>query len=153
MFCDQVENHEDDPTQHRGKIRTFKHEAGNWASFVYVSYEPKDSFCTLVKSILKICSTNDVILEKVEDLHLSVSKTVVIRHHWIKSLTTELQKKFTHFNKFLVCLKSLDIYTNDEKTRTFIGMKAHAGYSHLKSAVDLVDECFAEFKLPPFYKV
>ena len=28
-------DHEDDPDEHDGRIRTFAHERGNWASYVY----------------------------------------------------------------------------------------------------------------------
>lgn len=33
---DGAATHIDDPDKHCGKIRTFAHERGNWASYVYV---------------------------------------------------------------------------------------------------------------------
>ena len=37
MFKDEEPNeHEDDPCQHQGRKRTFAHERGNWATFVFV---------------------------------------------------------------------------------------------------------------------
>lgn len=36
MFRDSEEQHMDDSFQHGGRLRSFQHERGNWATYVYV---------------------------------------------------------------------------------------------------------------------
>ena len=36
MFGGEEVDTEDDVTDHEGRIRTFAHERGNWASYVYI---------------------------------------------------------------------------------------------------------------------
>lgn len=31
------EGHLDDPAEHDGRVRSFKHERGNWATYVYIA--------------------------------------------------------------------------------------------------------------------
>jgi hypothetical protein len=33
---DKEKDHEDDPSKHGGRFRTFAHEKGNWATLVYI---------------------------------------------------------------------------------------------------------------------
>jgi hypothetical protein len=33
---DKEKDHEDDPSKHGGRVRTFAHEKGNWATLVYI---------------------------------------------------------------------------------------------------------------------
>lgn len=94
-------------------------------------------------------------LKVVDHLHLSLTKTVVLRHHWIDSFVKSVQELLSQakFVPFCLCLGNLGIYTNDNATRTFIGLKILSGYDRLISAVDIFDKCLADFKLDPFYKV
>lgn len=39
MFLDTEEEPEDDREKHGGRVRTFPHERGNWATHVYVPCE------------------------------------------------------------------------------------------------------------------
>lgn len=39
MFLDTEEEPVDDPEKHGGRVRTFPHERGNWATHVYVPCE------------------------------------------------------------------------------------------------------------------
>ena len=45
----------DDSTQHKGRIRSFKHERGNWATFVFISYN-KDLFDEFISHVVEIIS-------------------------------------------------------------------------------------------------
>jgi Uncharacterised conserved protein len=36
MFSTSQKDHQDDPALHGGRIRSFAHERGNWASLVYI---------------------------------------------------------------------------------------------------------------------
>ena len=41
--------------------------------------------------------------------------------------------------------------TNDDKTRTFVGLEATSGVKDLQKLTTNVDYCFSEYKLPVFY--
>jgi len=41
MFGDQDKYLQDDPSLHEGRIRSFAHERGNWASLIYIPCEYK----------------------------------------------------------------------------------------------------------------
>lgn len=45
------------------------------------------------------------------------------------------------------------MYCNEERTRTFISIRAVTGYDSLIKTVELLDQCLEEFRLPVFYKV
>lgn len=48
---------------------------------------------------------------------------------------------------------SLNVYCNEERTRTFIGVEIKTGYDSLFNLVKIFNGCLTEFRLPEFYKV
>lgn len=55
--------------------------------------------------------------------------------------------------RFVIMFDGLKVYCNDERTRTFIGLKIKTGYDSLLNIVEMLDECLKEYNLPTFYKV
>lgn len=55
--------------------------------------------------------------------------------------------------RFRVCLGAVKVYTNEEQTRTFLGIVVTAGSEMLKEIAKELDKILEDFKLPPFYKV
>lgn len=47
---------------------------------------------------------------------------------------------------------SFEVYCNEEKTRTFLGLQIKTGYDSLLKLVQCLDQCLEEFKLPKFYE-
>ncbi|ESO06828.1 hypothetical protein HELRODRAFT_76915, partial [Helobdella robusta] len=141
-------HHVDNPDEHQGRLRSFKHERGNWASFVSIQY-PHD--------LTDVC--NDVIralepvgqFHVVEDMHISLSRTVVLLHHWIDALVQDLKSRiYNTFKRFELNLGTLEVYTNDEKSRTFLGIKVDS--TEMMNYVHSIDESLKQFELPSFYK-
>ena len=60
-----------------------------------------------------------------DDFHVSLSRTVVVPHHFIEPLVESLRSKFANINKFVVSFSSQDLrfYVNDVKSRSFIGFE------------------------------
>ncbi|XP_054712226.1 U6 snRNA phosphodiesterase 1-like isoform X2 [Uloborus diversus] len=141
-----------DPNKHGGKIRSFPHERGVWATYVYIQYKPPEEFLEMVEELKKVSESHGIILNTVEDFHISLSRTVKLRHHWIPLFVDSLKAHLSYFSRFKVALQSLDVYENEEKTRTFLGLKAHTGFEKLEKIADKVDSCLLEFKLPTFYQ-
>uniref|UniRef100_A0A8D3CI57 U6 snRNA phosphodiesterase n=1 Tax=Scophthalmus maximus TaxID=52904 RepID=A0A8D3CI57_SCOMX len=142
MFPDEVDTQNDDSSLHGGRIRSFKHERGNWATYVYVPHPPEEEFVELLEELLSAARARGVVLTLQEEFHLSLSQTVVLRHHWIQPFTRSLRADLAHCKRFVCSARKLKVYCNAEKTRTFLGMEVCSGHVQL---LDL-------FHLDTFYK-
>ncbi|XP_072169206.1 U6 snRNA phosphodiesterase 1-like [Diadema setosum] len=139
-----------DPSNHRGRIRSFDHVPGNWATYIYIPAESSN-----LRNLAELLMTHlpkGTTFEPSDDLHISLSRTVCLQYHWIEPFTKSLSGLIAATRSFKCHLERVDIYTNDEKTRTFLGLKVGAGHDTLCDLVALSDECLSEFSLPCFYK-
>lgn len=50
----------------------------------------------LLEELLSVARAHGVVLNPQEDFHLSLSQTVVLRHHWIQPFTQSLRAGLTH---------------------------------------------------------
>ncbi|KAH8418538.1 hypothetical protein KR009_012164, partial [Drosophila setifemur] len=142
----------DDPTQHGGRIRSFKHERGNWATYVYVPAggcaEQLEDFQT--EAIAKLAP--EVELQANELLHLSLSRTVVLQYHQIDAFSQSLKMALNSTTGFAATLQGLRIYTNDERTRTFIAVQLDASFAEKAlMTLQLIDRVMLDYRLPQFY--
>ncbi|XP_020299579.1 U6 snRNA phosphodiesterase [Pseudomyrmex gracilis] len=139
----------DDPLSHDGRIRSFKHERGNWATLVYINYIASDSLYTWMKSVI-----NDLPVQGdiIPSFHISLSRTLILKYHWIESFVDSLKLLCRGFNSFVMQLTDVKVYCNEEKTRTFLGIYCHNEDGVLKCLLEAVDSLLAEYQLPPFYK-
>lgn len=90
---------ENNPALHGGRIRAFAHERGNWASYCYFKFNNHIILIRdLCEAIQKCCQDAElaISLNPIEEVHLSLTRTFVLRHHWIepfgKSLNESLSK-------------------------------------------------------------
>uniref|UniRef100_A0AAZ1Y2C3 U6 snRNA phosphodiesterase n=1 Tax=Oreochromis aureus TaxID=47969 RepID=A0AAZ1Y2C3_OREAU len=134
MFPDEVDSQTEDSSLHGGRIRSFKHERGNWASYVYFPYHPEEEFGELLDGILSAAGARGVVLTAQDEFHLSLSQTVVLRHHWIQPFTQSLKSSLTGCK------------------RTFLGMEVSTGHAQLLDLIRTVDRTMTEFRLETFYK-
>ncbi|KAK8731210.1 hypothetical protein OTU49_007488, partial [Cherax quadricarinatus] len=149
------EGHVDDPREHQGRVRSFPHERGNWASILYVPlhlgiYGP--SFASFMASLVATCQEQNVILNPSSDLHISLTRTLILHLHWIQPLTEDLRARLSQISKFSLWLHGLSVYVNDEQTRTFLGLRVCHGRNELADIVSEVDKCLVEYRLPLFFK-
>ncbi|KAI4893373.1 hypothetical protein NFI96_004759 [Prochilodus magdalenae] len=152
MFEDSEEQHVDDCSQHGGRLRSFQHERGNWATHVYLPYEPDDVFLELLEELRVGAEAHGVFLTLAEEFHVSVSRTVILRHHWIQPFVQSLRTGLAQCRRFVCLAGKLKVYTNDERTRTFLGMEISTGHVQLLEAAKTVDKTMEEFNLGTFYK-
>lgn len=136
---------------HEGRIRSFPHERGNWASFVYILVDPSASIKSFIDVVCTTCDPS-YNLQRSNDLHISVTKTVVLKHHWIDPISSSVQNIARSVKRFPICLGDVKVYMNEEKTRTFIGIVVTAGKENLIQIVQRMDQVLSDFKLPPFYE-
>lgn len=150
----------------RGRVRSFAHVRGNWASHVFLKpFVNDESMGELSQKIseeaMKVFEQNS--LPKVEvhplvpdDLHLSLSRTFVLAHHLIPSYVSSLREALRRIspdvapngNIFLAFSSAVKIYFNDENTRGFIAIQVHPSSSKLlRHLISAVDSTLKEFNL------
>ncbi|KAK2156005.1 hypothetical protein LSH36_224g05029 [Paralvinella palmiformis] len=152
MFVAEPET-KNDPEQHDGRIRTFSHERGNWASFVYAYVSPfqEECFRDITQYLIDVLRpVGD--FHACEDFHLSLSRTFVLRHHWIEPLVKCLKQKLAVCQRITLVCGDLEWYCNDEETRTFLAMHVADEAKILTSYTKSIDSVLEDFKLPPYYE-
>uniref|UniRef100_A0A674NC93 U6 snRNA phosphodiesterase n=1 Tax=Takifugu rubripes TaxID=31033 RepID=A0A674NC93_TAKRU len=152
MFPEELDPQTEDRSLHGGRIRSFKHERGNWATYVYFPYQPEEEFVELLDQMVSVAKAHGVALSPQEEFHLSVSQTVVLRHHWIQPFTRSLRAGLTLRKRFCCSAERLKVYCNTDRTRTFLGMEVCTGHAQLLDLVQIVDRTMSEFLLETFYK-
>ncbi|XP_068943695.1 U6 snRNA phosphodiesterase 1 isoform X2 [Petaurus breviceps papuanus] len=152
MFPDPDDGIADDIEKHGGRIRTFPHERGIWATHVWVPYEAKEDFFDLLDLLMTQAQRVLPRLVKTEEFHISLSQSVVLRHHWIIPFVQALKSRVASSHRFLFTANQVKVYTNQEKTRTFIGLEVTAGHAQFLDLVSEVDRVMEEFDLATFYK-
>lgn len=143
-----------DTDRHRGRIRGFDHVPGNWATHVLVPFVLPDGFPELVASLKRVwpAEASELHVDDLRDIHVSISRTVPIRHHWIDPLKEFLQREFKDKRRFVCNFPKIGVYVNDEKTRTFLALELDMGVSQLKKLVVVVDKAYEDFGLPKYYE-
>lgn len=91
----------------------------------------------------------------IESPHLSLSKTFILKHHWIENFVKTLNEKITTSSEemFLVfdCSQILFL-SNEDNTRHFACLPVDEQiHLMLKSLIKKVDSCLKEFNLPTYY--
>lgn len=153
MFQDNPEDQaHEDMNKHGGRVRCFPHERGNWATYVYTPYEPVEEFPDLVDMLLSNAHKYGVVLTKMEEFHISLSRTVVLRHHWISLFVQSLRDRVLPTHRFFCIANQLKVYTNEDRNRTFLGLEVSSGYAELQNLVWEVNRVLQEFDLETFYE-
>ncbi|XP_073420429.1 U6 snRNA phosphodiesterase 1 isoform X3 [Dendrobates tinctorius] len=152
MVTEPDSEHHDDVTEHGGRVRRFRHERGNWASYVYVAFHPREEFWELLEELKSAARKHGVTLSTMKELHVSLSHTVVLRHHWIQPLVQTLRHNLCSTPRFLCVADMLKVYVNKEKSRTFLGLEVARGRQQLLEATSEVDKSLQEFHLEPFHQ-
>ncbi|KAJ0178280.1 hypothetical protein K1T71_006103 [Dendrolimus kikuchii] len=144
------------PHLHGGRIRSFPHVRGNWPTFVYVNYDGDSYHCLKAVNKLKdivIAHSTTQDWQICEDFHISLSRTVVLKYHWINTFNKSLQKALSDFLSFDIYFSSVKVYCNEENSRTFISLEVDIlCQKYLTNISKEVDKLLAEFKLPIFYE-
>ncbi|XP_077452351.1 U6 snRNA phosphodiesterase 1 [Stigmatopora argus] len=152
MFPEDVEAQTEDSVLHNGRVRSFKHERGNWATYVYFPYTPEEEFGELMEALMSTAAAIGVVLMPQKEFHLSVSQTVVLRHHWIQPFIQSLKAGMVPCKRFVCSASRLKAYSNAEKTRTFLGVEVVTGHAQLLNVVHLVDRALTDYHLDTFYQ-
>ncbi|NXC50728.1 USB1 phosphodiesterase, partial [Penelope pileata] len=149
---EQEEQAANDSSRHGGRVRCFPHERGNWATYVYLPYQAQEDFLELLDLLVSHARTYVPSLTAMDEFHVSLSQSVVLRYHWINPFVQSLKERLASFHRFFCVAGRVKVYTNQNKTRTFVGLEVSAGHFQLLELVSEVDKVMEEFDLPTFYK-
>ncbi|BFF89302.1 U6 snRNA phosphodiesterase [Drosophila madeirensis] len=142
----------DDPALHGGRIRSFKHERGNWATYVYVPAFACAEQLEEFQEEAIACLAPAVEMQANEPLHLSLSRTVVLQYHQIDEFSRSLQFSLNSTTGFASTLRGLKIYTNEERTRTFLAVQLDGAFNEkMLSILQPIDKVMHDYRLQKFY--
>ncbi|GAQ83517.1 hypothetical protein KFL_001510200 [Klebsormidium nitens] len=159
-------------TGHQGRVRKFPHVEGNYATHVYIPVKvPRNFKTTLTRSLQRakmlfpalqpmegLSGNQDCnaglsrVLEPADSYHISLSRTVPIKHYQIESLVEMLKENFMSQKRFALKLAEWQAFVNDDSTRSFLALGTTHGTEQICEQVRLVNEAFAVHELPVFYK-
>ncbi|NXA53041.1 USB1 phosphodiesterase, partial [Nothocercus julius] len=111
-----------------------------------------EEFAELLELVVRRARAHAAPLAPMDDFHVSLSQSVVLRYHWINPFVQSLKERLAPFHRFFCVADQVKVYTNQNKTRTFIGLEVSAGHFQLLELVSEVDRVMEEFDLPTFYK-
>ena len=143
---------------HQGRVRSFPHVEGNWATHVFIPIPASASLLQLLAecgSELQPAGLPFTPLPA-SALHLSLSRTVVLRFHQIQPFTSALTSSLSSVlplpAPLLLSLASLRFYTNDQRTRSFCSLAVQGGEASVLQLIRRVDGVMREFGLEVYYE-
>lgn len=162
MFCQTIGGSTEpcgDDDHHQGRVRGVPHVRGNWAALLYVACSDGDvleaNFTSLVAACTAVCESvlpGSMTCVPRGEWHVSVSRTLYLRHHWIDQLIDRLRRVVLSHRCFSLSVADAAVYVNDEKTRTFVGLSVCAGRARLYQLCSDINACLHEYGLPPYYQ-
>ncbi|XP_053606327.1 U6 snRNA phosphodiesterase 1 [Plodia interpunctella] len=146
------ENIKDNPAVHGGRKRSFPHERGNWASFIYVKYPDEEFLHNWIEKLREEVSCVEATCEQCDNIHISLSKTFILKYHLINPFTSSLQEVLGSIECFELSFGAIKVYCNEENTRTFISLEVdYSSNKYLSNISNKIDQVLEEYKLPKFY--
>nr|XP_002131286.1 U6 snRNA phosphodiesterase-like [Ciona intestinalis] len=144
-----------DPTKHQGRVRSFQHVKGNWATFLYIPYPNPhcNELRSYVEDLLQFQGLDH--WKIVDDFHLSVSRTSAIPHHFIEPLVEGIQGCAQKLSPVILNFScDLKFYVNDEKTRSFCGFEVTSPFilAKLQTLVDHINKPLKDYKCDSYYE-
>ena len=87
-----------------------------------------------------------------EEFHVSLTRTVALKFHWIDSFVEGFKKVCETTSNFTMELANVKVYSNDDKTRTFLGI-GFENNTALENLTEDLNKLLKEYQLPSFYEV
>eukprot|EP01111_Echinosteliopsis_oligospora_P009850 TRINITY_DN2965_c1_g1_i1.p1 TRINITY_DN2965_c1_g1~~TRINITY_DN2965_c1_g1_i1.p1 ORF type:complete len:229 (+),score=75.05 TRINITY_DN2965_c1_g1_i1:70-756(+) len=119
------EGREDDPSRHQGRIRSFKHVRGNYATYVYIPVKKTQEGMKIINRMIdKGISECPGLLASDDEYHISLTRTFPLKEYQIDPFISRVSDYFKNISQFDITLGDYEYFTNDENTRTFLSMRA-----------------------------
>lgn len=132
------------------RIRVFPHEEGNWAISVFIPVRCSSHLDTLIDELFETMRGD---WKKLDDLHISLSKTFPIRYLHIESIRTSLKEEFSSSSfRFTTQIENVKILDNDDRSTSFFVLTLNQT-RQFRRLVRIVDEVFEKLRYPTYYEV
>jgi 2'-5' RNA ligase len=105
-----------------------------------------------INHLMDILSKNAWTPIPVDQLHISLSKTLFIPKFQIHTLIGSLKDVSSRFASFPIRIAGFAIYENESKTRTFLAIEVFRGHHDLTRLINAVNQSLADLRLPRFYE-
>ncbi|EKX53414.1 hypothetical protein GUITHDRAFT_48966, partial [Guillardia theta CCMP2712] len=140
-----------------GRIRSFPHVEGNYAGFVFVSLKQVPELQTLAMQVFDNARKklpSEVVLHRItlDEMHISLSRTLVVKRHQIQPLVNRLRKALHSIPSFHMKMSAVELLSNEEGTRSFVCMTVRPVEDEMLKIVKTTDEVLRSFKLQPYYE-
>ena len=150
-----------------GRVRSFPHVEGNYAGFVYVPLRGIEGLEAASVAATKIAQEalnkkwteggpgrDQCLLHRipVQDLHISVSRTFALRRVQIKPIVDDLRRTLNALPCFDAAVSGIDLYSNDDRTRSFVGLSLSVGAARMQTTTRAVDYALSTVDVAPFYE-
>lgn len=149
-FAKSIDHQTDDGSlNHQGRKRQIPHQEGNWASHIHID-------CEQIKNDLKYFTaeveSNFPEIKCVENPHVSLSKTFILKFHWIENFSKVLQNNIKYESFYLVFSLNVIFLSNEDKSRHFACILVNEDcQSFLEPLINQVNKSLKEFELPNYY--
>lgn len=85
-------------------------------------------------------------LHEIEEPHVSLSKTFILKYHWLNDFFSSLRKCFKYNKQFTIqLLPKLEFFSNEDQTRFFVCISCQS--PELLQISAIADKCLADFSL------
>ncbi|KAG2233194.1 hypothetical protein INT48_005032 [Thamnidium elegans] len=140
FFGDSTKPESSDGT---GKKRTVPHASNSWATYVYFQVDFTDE----KEKLVNYCTG----LEPIQEQHISLSRTVYLKHHQLDMFVTSVRNAIQNMKSFDISFAQTACLTNDENTRSFLTLEIGNGYIQLLDYMKQINKVMKEYKQPIFY--
>ncbi|KAJ5232116.1 hypothetical protein N7468_005072 [Penicillium chermesinum] len=156
---------QDDPSLHGGRKRAIPHVEGNWPTHIYLEWYPSKGDLIVVEDLLAKVSWGNAKSDEIKSLlhsdlgvqlplHISLSRSVVLRTEQRSSFIEELERKIKESgtSPFHVQPDALKWVSNYERTRWFLVLHvAKPKQDNLNKLLSLSNHVLGKFNQPPLY--
>ena len=123
-----------------------------------VNFKEENGLVTKIKTELVLKQENDLEFFEIDDssnYHLSLSRTLYLKDHqkdlFKQKIIDALKKEKEKNLPMKLKCENVEIYLNDEKTRTFVAVAVENDERILK-LIEIIDEILKDFGLPVYYQ-
>ena len=153
------------------RVRQIEHIPGNWPSFAYIlrmiltfcfmlvpAEENEDQICEIVKQLnsdLGLASSDGFTVltrekQGFSQFHVSLTKLFFLRDFQIRPFVQSVRKAI-RMKPFVMSLSSPQVFTNEDKTRSFCSLLVQHGYSQIVQIIHMLDSVLGSYKKDPYY--
>ncbi|KAI8912552.1 U6 snRNA phosphodiesterase Usb1 [Gorgonomyces haynaldii] len=123
-------------------MRKVPHIVGNWQTLVSIPVE-QEILLDMFQSLENV--------DPIDQMHISLSKTVYFKEFQLQELDQQLKRAFKNFEPFTVGFSQVSLYWNDTRDRCFIAADIGPGHAELVRLTERVDQVLSAFNHPVFY--